>query len=274
MAALSEGFTFINKNLFPVVFPFADGPVAEGEAAAARGMHFLQWTSSYFDRDWYNMPQSDRLTALQRLSTLEGKLLLDGSNGYPASGETGDGRPTHGYVLMIKNFGRPVGGSLAHGHQQIIYSNLKPRHFARNERFEREHGETFAAYMLRENPAELTVKDYGPAVLMVPYFMRRPYNTLLILQDHRKRFLCECTEEELNAIAQAWGEMTAAIMAFMPSMGKPTAYNVTVSNGPGAGLYFEFLPYTQETGGFEHLGLWVCQDAPNRVAPHLRDFLG
>jgi hypothetical protein len=57
----------------------------------------------------------------------------------------------------------------------------------------------------------------------------------------------------------------------MPAIGKPTAYNITVSNGPGAGLYCEFLPYTQETGGFEHLGLWVCQDTPNRVAPTLRD---
>jgi galactose-1-phosphate uridylyltransferase len=176
-------------------------------------------------------------------------------------------------VLIIKNFGRLVGGSLAHGHQQIIYSNVKPRHLERNERFEQERGETFAAYMLRENPAELTVKDYGPAMLMVPYFMRRPYNMLLVLKDHRKRFLCECSEEELAALAQAWGEITGAIMAIMPAIGKTTAYNVTVSNGPGAGLYCDFLPYTQETGGFEHLGLWVCQDSPERAAPRLRQVL-
>jgi galactose-1-phosphate uridylyltransferase len=124
--------------------------------------------------------------------------------------------------------------------------------------------------MLRENPADLLVKDYGPAVLMVPYFMRRPYNTLLILKDHSKRHLCECTEEELAALAEAWGDTTAAIMALMPAIGKPAAYNVTVSNGPGAGLYCEFLPYTQETGGFEHLGLWVCQANPQRTAEHLK----
>jgi galactose-1-phosphate uridylyltransferase len=219
------------------------------------------------------MPQSDRLIAFQRLAALEGKLLLDDTADYPVSGATADARPTHGYVLIIKNFGRLVGGSLAHGHQQILYSNVKPRHLARNERFEDEHGESFAAYMLRENPKQLLVKDYGPAVLMVPYFMRRPYNTLLILKDLRKRFLCECTKEELAALAQAWGEVTGAIMAFMPAMDKAVAYNVTLSNGPGAGLYCEFLPYTQETGGFEHLGLWVCQDSPKRVAPHMREFL-
>ena len=275
VAPLSEGFTFINKNLFPVLYPFPDdrlrGTVeGHGDAFRPRGMHFLQWTSSYFDRDWYNMPQSDRLVAMQRLAVLEGKLLLDGSEGHPVSGTTVDGRSAHGHVLIIKNHGRLVGGSLAHGHQQVLYSNLKPRHIARNERFEQERNETFAAYMMRENPAELMIKDYGPAVLIVPYFMRRPYNTLLILKDHSKRHLCECTEEELAALAEAWGDTTSAFMALMPAIGKPAAYNITVSNGPGAGLYCEFLPYTQETGGFEHLGLWVCQETPQRVAEHLK----
>jgi len=278
VAPLSEGFTFINKNLFPALYPFDGSELAPTESgyeggSRPRGMHFLQWTSSYFDRDWYNMPQSDRVIAFRRLAALEGKLLLDDSAGYPASGATSDGRNTHGYVLIIKNYGRLVGGSLAHGHQQIIYSNVKPRHFERNERFEQERGETFAAHMLRENPAELMVKDYGSAALMVPYFMRRPYNMLLVLKDHHKRFLCECSEEELAALAQAWGEITGAIMAIMPAIGKPIAYNVTVSNGPGAGLYCEFLPYTQETGGFEHLGLWVCQDSPEQVVPRLRQVL-
>ncbi len=276
VAPLSEGFTFINKNLFPAVYPFENGrtpPASDPQSERPRGMHFLQWTSSYFDRDWYNMPQSDRVIAMRRLAALEGKLLLDDSAGYPVSGQTSDGRSTHGYVLVIKNFGRLVGGSLAHGHQQIVYCNQKPRHFERNERFEQDRGETFAEYMLRENPDELVVKDYGPAVLMVPYFMRRPYNTLLVLKDHRKRHLCECSEEELAAVAQAFGEVTGAIMALMPAVGKTTAYNVTLSNGPGAGLYCEFLPYTQETGGFEHLGLWVCQDNPDRAAPQLRQLL-
>lgn len=277
VASLSEGFTFINKNLYPAMYPFEPGQEIRGREGLLpssdrpRGMHFLQWTSSYFDRDWYNMPQSDRLIAFRRLAALEGKLLLDDSAGYPVSGATADGRTTYGYVLAIKNHGRLVGGSLAHGHQQIIYSDRKPRHFERNDRFQERRGETFAEYMLRENPAELMVRDYGPAVLLVPYFMRRPYNSLLIVKDCRKRFLFELADEELAALAEAWGDVTRAIMALMPAIGKPTAYNVTVSNGPGAGLYCEFLPYTQETGGFEHLGLWVCQNTPNRVAPILRN---
>ena len=65
------------------------------------------------------------------------------------------------------------------------------------------------------------IKDYGPAVLLVPYFMRRPYNAMLIVKDTTKGHLCECDDAELSALAQGWGEMTAAIMAFMPAMGRP-----------------------------------------------------
>ena len=55
VADLSQGFTFINKNLFPVFYPFetnqSDGtmdrrgqdPAPEG--GSTYGFHFLQWTS-------------------------------------------------------------------------------------------------------------------------------------------------------------------------------------------------------------------------------------
>ena len=56
----------------------------------------------------------------------------------------------------------------------------------------------------------------------------------------------------------------------MNRIGREPAYNITINNGPGAALYIEILPYTQETGGFEHLGLWVCQDNVNNVAKNLK----
>jgi hypothetical protein len=59
----------------------------------------------------------------------------------------------------------------------------------------------------------------------------------------------------------------------MPQVGRELAYNVIANNGPGAGLYFEFLPYTQEIGGVEHLGLFVCQELPARAAARLRDLV-
>ena len=76
LAELSEGFTFINKNLFPIVFPFIPaGSVLGLNGKKAYGMHFLQWTSSLHDRDWHNMPQEDRIVVLKRMAALEKKLL-------------------------------------------------------------------------------------------------------------------------------------------------------------------------------------------------------
>ncbi len=251
VADLSEGFTFINKNLFPVLYPF------EGKERT-HGLHLLQWTSSQHGKDWRNLPVSDCVVVMKRLAALEKTLL------------TGD---EEGFVVIIKNYGRLVGGSLAHGHQQIALSNVMPRHFRDNQRFEREHGETFSAYLACENPPELIVKDYGPAVLLTPYFMRRPYDMMLLVKDAGKRYLHQLTEAELAAVAEGWRDATRAIHAIMPQIGRETAYNVIVNNGPGAGLYFEFLPYTQEIGGVEHLGLLVCQELPEQAAARLREFL-
>ena len=181
VADLSEGFTFINKNLFPIFYPeTADNPkgnfnpVLSGEAAA--GCHFLQWTSSFHENDWQNMPMADRVIVLQRLAALENKLLEQ-------SGQ---------YVSIIKNYGRLVGGSLAHGHQQIGVSNILPNRIRQDQQFAETHGETFPSYMLRENPKELLIKDYGTAVLLTPYFMRRPYDMQLLLKDNSKSHLFEC----------------------------------------------------------------------------------
>ncbi|MCP5132064.1 MAG: hypothetical protein H6976_00205 [Gammaproteobacteria bacterium] len=48
---------------------------------------------------------------------------------------------------------------------------------------------------------------------------------------------------------------------------------MTINNGPGAGLYLEFLAHTQEIGGFEQLGLWVCQESTTNAAAYLREKL-
>jgi hypothetical protein len=59
----------------------------------------------------------------------------------------------------------------------------------------------------------------------------------------------------------------------MPTIHKDTAYNVTVHNGSETGLYCEFLPYTQATGGYEHLGLSLCHATPPNAAQTLRELL-
>ena len=268
VADLSEGFTFINKNLFPVLYPFED----EGLAS---GLHFLQWTSSRHDKDWHNMPLGDRVTVLERLAALE-KTLLAGSDELPSTGTPDlprlEGMP-EAFVVIIKNYGHLVGGSLIHGHQQIAFSNVMPRHFRDNARFEKERGETFSGFMMRETPSKLVVKDYGPAVLLVPTFMRRPYDMMLLIKETSKGYLHQLGRPELEAVAEGWHDAIRALRHVMPRIGREIAYNVVTNNGSGAGLYFEFLPYTQEIGGVEHLGLFVCQELPERAAAQLREVI-
>jgi galactose-1-phosphate uridylyltransferase len=275
VAALSEGFTFINKNLFPILYPFED----EGFAS---GLHLLQWTSSQHDKDWHNMPLNDRIIVMERLAALE-RMLLAGADELPISGADGDPTVTESmpglsgmpkaFVVIIKNYGHLVGGSLIHGHQQIAFSNVMPRHFRDNARFQRRHAELFSEYMLRETPPALVVKDYGPAILLVPFFMRRPYDMMLVLKETSRRYVHQLGEEELETAAEGWHDGIRAMREIMPQVGREIAYNVITNNGPGAGLYFEFLPYTQEIGGVEHLGLFVCQEDPERAAAQLREII-
>lgn len=280
VADLSDGFTFINKNLFPVLFPpdqvqedWLSEPLypdPSHHGRVAYGLHFLQWTSNYHDRDWHNMPHEDRYIVLSRLAALEHQLLFHTDHQMPPSSQWQSQKETAGFVEIIKNYGAPVGGSLEHGHQQIGWSNIMPRSFYNNWEFFMRHKHFFSQYMMNENPEELVVHDYGEAVLMVPYFMKRPYNMLLMVYDAGKQYLCELSEGELQAVADGIHDAIAALLDIMPRLGKEPAYNMIVHNGPGAGLYFEFLPYTQQTGGFEHLGLWVCQGKAGEAAEVLR----
>lgn len=145
-----------------------------------------------------------------------------------------------------------------------------PRSFYNNWSFFTRHRQFFSSYMINENPIDLEIKDYGRAVLMIPYFMKRPFNMMLFLKDVGKQYVCELDENELENVAEGIGDAISAIMEIMPRIGKETAYNMIVHNGPGAGLYYEFLPYTQETGGYEQLGLWICQGTPSQSAAELR----
>lgn len=253
VARLSEGFTFINKNLFPIVYPFTGERAPNDAACGTQGMHFLQWTSSLHDQDWQNMSLSDLLLVMSRLAALEKKLLQTGQQ-----------------VLILKNYGRLVGGSLVHGHQQIILTTIRPKRFGDNERFLQERNEFFSSFLLRQNPAQFTIRDYGPAVLLVPYFMRRPLEMMLLLKDPSRQFLHQLNEEELRAVTQGWQEAIQVTRQLMPMMGREIAYNITCHNGSGAGLYFEFLPYTQEIGGLEHLGIYACQATPSAISKQIR----
>ncbi len=276
VAELSEGFTFINKNLYPVLYPFGRPDMAPSASATgervplAQGMHFLQWTSTFHDRDWHNMPIDDLRIVAKRLAALEGKLLSGSAKttADPHAGTLTDKQAR--YVMIVKNYGRSVGASLSHGHQQIAFSNVMPRRFLDHLRFREKHGKLFSEHLLANAPTDLVVKDYAETILMVPYFMRRPYDMILVVKDTHKSFLHELTEGEIEAVAKGWHDASSAIHRLLPTLGMEIAYNVIVNSGPGTSLYFEFHPQTQPMGGFERLGLFVCQEVPEKAADWLR----
>lgn len=266
---LSRGFTFVNQNLYPAIFPHPEsGHPPNGTGFPAWGMHFLQWTSSFHDQDWYNMEVEDLAVVMHRLGALERHLLsvFRGLAPDPSNG--------NGHVSIFKNGGLGSGGSLEHGHQQVAFSNFLPQRAVQNQKFERRHGSVFSEFILQENPASLLIKDFGAARLLVPYFMRRPYDMLLVVSDTTRQYLHELTPRELRAVTEGWKTAITAIHRVMNRANQLISYNVITHNGPGAGLYFEFLPRTQTEGGFELLGSSVCQSLPELAASQIRQALG
>ncbi len=272
IAELSEGFTFINKNMFPIFYPF-ENESKNSMDSVSFGLHFLQWTSSIHKVDWHNIPLKDAKIVFERLANLEKKLLLDSKDFMPMSLSEVEEKVTFGYVSIIKNYGKIAGGSLSHGHQQIVSSNIMPKQIYNNWNFYSRTQENFTEFLLNDNPDELIVKDYGSAVLVVPYFMRRPFDMFLIIKDTSKKFLHNLNNEEMETVCLAWQEATRTMLEILKSLHKEEAYNITINNGPGAGLYFEFLPFIQLIGGYEKIGLWVCQESPLVAAETLRSFI-
>lgn len=281
VASLTDGFTFINKNLFPCFY--RKGDTAEtlavptdmlGEhASSPQGNHYLQWTSTVHANDWFNMGVDDLCVVMERIGAFERQLLFSSSGHMPSSSIWHGGSETFGFVSMMKNYGATVGGSLVHGHQQITHSNVMSRAAYDNWKFYKTHSTTFSKYMLQNTPKELRLRDFGDAELVVPYFMRRPMGAMLFLKDDNKSFVHEMTTKEREAIVTGISTTIRSYHRLLPAMGRETAYNILFHTGPGAGIYIEFLPHTQETGGMEQLGLWVCQDTPRGSADVLREYL-
>ena len=219
------------------------------------------------------MPHQDLVVVMMRLAALEKTLLTTSLDMMPSLEQIGDNQGRSGFVSIIKNSGSPVGGSIEHGHQQIVFSNIMPKRIQENLKFQQERGVHFSEFILNLNPEHLLIREYDHAALVVPYYMRRPFDMLLILKDSGKGYLHELSGEQLASVVAGWQDGIKLLRAILPLRRRSIAYNVIVHNGPGAGLYFEFLPYTQEEGGFEKLGLSVCQSNPAKASEQLRGIL-
>lgn len=277
LAPLSEGFTFINKNLFPVTYPFEEGPEDHLEAPFSktghrtRGVHFLQWPSNLHDKDFHNMRLEDIFVVLKRLCLLEEKLLHSSQSRMPLSHRHPQG-DHHGYIGAIKNVGRLVGGSITHGHHQVIHTNIKPGRVEEDERFREVQAQPFSEFILNNNPPEYTIKEYGRAVVfLVPYFMKRPLGAMIIVKDTTKGYLHHLAEEELYSLGAALKDASASIVKLMPGLGRELAYNWIIHEGDIGGMYIEFLPWTQEMGGYEQLGIYLCQGLPCTTVDYYKE---
>lgn len=74
-------------------------------------------------------------------------------------------------------------------------------------------------------------------------------------------------------VSPGWRDAARVFQQIMPLLNREIAYNIITHNGPGAGLYFEFLPYTKEKGGLEHLGISVSQVDLFQAAEQIRSLL-
>jgi galactose-1-phosphate uridylyltransferase len=278
LTRLSEGFTFISQNLFPILNPaprLADEllvraiyPDPQHTGRVAYGMHLLQWTSSIHDHDWHNMTIDDLKIVLQRLANLERRLVRGASGYMPSIAQDND---FLGSFSVIKNYGGAAGASLSHGHQQIAFSNIMPQRAFNNWSFYRRHKRTFSQYMLTENPESLTIAEWTQWRLIVPYFMQRPLAMMLIHRGKECYHLFDLDEIGLMELAKGIQTAICLLLTLIPSYNRPPAFNFAIHNGPDNNVYVEFFPITQTIGGFERLGMWVCQENPSRVAERLRE---
>lgn len=278
----SQGFSFLNFNLFPIVYPATTQPPGNLETPLypdpqhlgrySQGLHLLQWTSSVHDLDWHNMPLDDLEISMHQLAGLERKLLIESDGWMPPAEADSD---AFGYCSIIKNYGRAAGASQLHGHMQIGFTNIMPQRLYNNWTFRQRHRKTFTQYMFEENAEALTVWETEHVRLLIPYFMRRPYASILAMKNTRRQYLHQLHEDELRDLTRGMALTIRALHKLMEDMmGMEPAFQLAVQNGPGAGLYVEFFPQTQALGGFEQLGLWICQASAQQCAEDYRQAIG
>lgn len=277
VAKAGPGVTFINKNLFPVMFPergkappelFARRALASQQKAV--GGHYLQWTSDVHDIDLHNASPRHVEVVFERLAAFERALLTTGE-ALPAVPHRGE--RLHGYVGIIKNRGRAVGGSLVHGHQQVVHTNVRPLRTQQHMEFLAREGRGAAAWLRDETPEALVLADLGGARWLTPFCLRRVLQTVVVPDHPTATYLHELPKKHLRALARGVRLACRAATELMPTLGREVAYNLLVHNGPIGGVYVELLPWTQQYGGYEQLGVFLVQGTPEYSHELIADWI-
>lgn len=272
IAPLREGYTFINENLFPIIFPFANSTWSMPEQEIhfkPYGTHLLQWHSTDHSKDFHTMDADDIRVGMSRLAVMEKYLLCSPS---PAlQNESG----FYGHVWISKNVGRLVGSSLKHGHLQIVHSSILPAGILRDKRLRQQTGKGFSQIIQEENNKELTIHTYGDGkvLLVTPFCMKRVLEAVICFSDTQKNYLHQLSGQEIEGLAQALHEVTAGAYRLMAHFHREFAYNLVFHMGEIGGLYIEMLPFTGEMGGYEHMGIYTCHATPAQSSALYRNTL-
>ncbi|MHC4845420.1 MAG: hypothetical protein ACYTCU_04570 [Planctomycetota bacterium] len=249
-----DDLAWFTPNLYPITYPFEDG-------APLRGVHLVHWSSLRHEGGLIGADAATAAALLRHLAAAEEFLLHHADETYPDSGEG-----HRGHVGVIKNRGRGVGGSVEHDHQQILLSSAPFPEPAQT------HG--LPAALRADADEARTVDDIdGLATTLVPSFMRRPLGAFVVPAGEDAGWLHHMRPETLDACAFAIARLTLAVSVAMATTGGEPAWNLVCHTGPGCGPLFEMRAFTQPLGGYEHLGLYLCEERPETTAGRLREAL-
>lgn len=254
IAALpGDDVAWLTPNFYPVAYPFP-----AGTADALHGLHLVQWSSLRHGGGLIGADAATAAALFAQLARAEDWLLHHADARYP---ESGDGH--RGYVGVIKNRGRTVGGSVEHDHQQVLLSNLP---FA-----EPPATRGLRAMLLEQARPELQVERIDGVRTLVPRFMRRPLHAFIVPEGQDVGWLHHLQPGTRDAVALAVARLSRAVSTLMSDSGREPAWNLIVHSGAGCGPLLELRAFTQPLGGYEHLGLYICEEQPATSAGRLRD---
>jgi UDPglucose--hexose-1-phosphate uridylyltransferase len=187
------------------------------------------------------------------------------------------------YVLIFENRGVEVGTTLHHPHGQIYaFPFLPPVPALELAADARLGGCAPCALLGRElSDGERVVYANAEVVAYVPYAARWPYETHVVLREHRPSLL-ECSAPELDSLAAALQALTRGFDALF---GRPFPYVMVLhqapTDGSGAGhLHVEFYPPLRSATKLKYLagceqgaGTFIMDVLPEASAAALRSVI-
>ncbi len=260
---------WLTPNLYPITFPFEDvlatlpagGEAADRAGRPPRGVHLVHWSTLRHDGGFPGADGPVAAALLAQLARAEEWLLHEAG---PPFAPSGDGH--HGHVGVIKNKGRAVGASVDHDHQQILLSDVPFAEPALTPRLK--------AALLADGSRRRIVDDVdGRALVIVPSFMRRPLHAFIVPAGRDVGWLHHLEPAVRDAVALAIARLTHAATAAMAAAGQEPAWNLIVHSGRGCAPLIELRPFSQPMGGYEHIGLYLCEERPETSAARLREAL-